>query len=54
MSQPFKKAGGGDDTAAVLDGMAEGGFLGHSFASGVDQVAAEALVFGPIRHESPL
>lgn len=51
---PFIKAGCGDDAAAVLDGMAEGGFLGHCFGTGVYQVAAKSQVFGPTRHKSPL
>lgn len=42
--RPFEKAGDGDDTAAVLDGVAEGGFLGDALGTGVDQVATEAQV----------
>ena len=52
--RPFVKAGGGDDAAAILDGAAESGFLGHGFGTGNYQVAVEILVLGPIRDKPPL
>ena len=47
---PFIKTERRDDTAAVLDGMAESGLFSHSLGTGIYQVTTETQVFRPARH----
>jgi len=51
--RPFEKSRDRNDAAAVLDSVAESRFLSDGLGAGVDQMAAEAQIFGPAGHETP-
>ena len=50
---PFVETSGRDEATAALPCLAEGRLLRGGFAAGVDELAADFFVLGPMRDEAP-